>query len=355
MRTIQTIWKKLCRIVPIIIVLGSTILPMMAAADDFRPLTVSIKPNTSVRSMAHIYTVETKIPNDRRFTTEPQVHLNADCETVAQRSRTLFDQSLLKADTLSCAKPLSGNTLALDFSGNNPGITTLVSLVLNDGTTYSTALAPDQRAWIIPAAADNTNVAKQYFSLGFSHLLTGYDHLLFVACLLFICAGRLAKLFATVTAFTAAHSVSLALNALGYVVLNTRAVEAVIALSIVYLAYDVALHLRAQNKHDRRASGLSLSYRHPATVAAIFGLLHGLGFANILNEFGLPKAEQLLALLMFNLGIEAGQLVFIAILLCVFAAASKLIKWRDLRPLKMLGIYSIGGVAAYWTIARAVG
>lgn len=336
------------------IFVGLTVLGVSVGtlADDFRPLTVSIKPNTAVAADELLYSVETKIPNDRRLRVEPRVKVHAECTIVAQRKRSLFDSSKLTVDTLSCKKPLTGTKIEIDFSGKNPGITTLLSVVLPDGSAFTTALAPDQQAWKIPPALDNSDVAQKYFSLGFSHLLSGYDHLFFVACLMFICAGRMGKLVATITAFTAAHSVSLALNALGYVSLNTRAVETVIALSIVYLAYDIALHLRS--KHHQSLLDSSLSYRHPATVAAIFGLLHGLGFANILNEFGLPKADQLLALLMFNLGIEAGQLVFIALLLSAFAILDKLIKLRAALPIQTLGIYAIGSTAAFWTITRAL-
>lgn len=321
-----------------------------AQADEFQPLTVRISQSMGSAEQGYIYRVETRVPNDQRIRSTPLARLPATCEQLSERLARLPDQSLRRTESYRCPQSLHGASIALEFGGPNPGISTLISVELEDNTA-STALPAHQYAWTIPDKLSSPEVASQYAGLGFKHLLTGFDHLLFVACLLFICLGRWRKLVVTITAFTIAHSLSLGLNAFGMLALNVRAVEAIIALSIVYLASDIIRHtLKEAGSPD------SLSYRHPATVAGAFGLLHGLGFANILNEFGLPQGEKLIALFSFNIGIEIGQLVFIAALLLVASLAKRLIKplssTSAFRGTALSSSYLVGTIAMFWTIER---
>ena len=180
-------------------------------------------------------------------------------------------------------------------------------------------------------------VASAYLVLGVEHILSGYDHLLFVISLLFL-VGFERRLVWTITAFTAAHSLTLASAALGWLTLRPAPVEACIALSILLVASE-ALRERA-----------TLAKRLPALVAFIFGLVHGLGFAGALKEIGLPENHLATALLTFNLGVEAGQLLVVGAAFLLVRTASR---WPTIRLTRRPALYAIGSVAAYWTIARA--
>lgn len=189
--------------------------------------------------------------------------------------------------------------------------------------------------------------AKRYTLLGIEHILVGIDHLLFVLALLLIVQDgwRLVK---TITAFTVAHSITLALATLGYINMPSAPVEASIALSIVFLCVEI-IHAREGRK------GLTVSY--PWVVAFAFGLLHGLGFAGALSEIGLPPPEIPLALLFFNVGVEIGQLIFIALILLLIEVARRLLgssrSMRLVPAAEITTVYVIGTLATYWLIERS--
>jgi hydrogenase/urease accessory protein HupE len=196
---------------------------------------------------------------------------------------------------------------------------------------------------VVEAAPGWQQIAGTYLALGVEHILSGIDHLLFVLALLLLVKGW-RRLVATVTAFTVAHSLTLAAATLGFVQVAQRPVEAVIALSIVFAAAELV----------RLKSGqVSLTQRWPWAIAFTFGLLHGFGFAGALNEIGLPQQSIPLALLFFNAGVELGQLLFIAGVFAVGAIAR-----RIAAPMPTwapgLSAYAIGAVAAFWTIERVV-
>lgn len=213
------------------------------------------------------------------------------------------------------------------------------------GATQTSRLSPDAPSVLIEAEPSSFQVSWTYTVLGVQHILEGIDHLLFVACL-FIVAGMTRKLIITITGFTLAHSVTLAAATLDIVRLPIPPVEAVIALSIVFLAREIAGH-----KED------SLTYRFPVAVSLSFGLLHGFGFAAVLSEVGLPAVDVPLALLFFNVGVEVGQLMFIGVLV-VFVVLWKRItaSWQEhpqaRRRSEQLAAYAIGTVASWWTIER---
>jgi hydrogenase/urease accessory protein HupE len=186
-------------------------------------------------------------------------------------------------------------------------------------------------------------VVRTYTLLGIEHILTGFDHLLFVLALILIVRGT-RRLLVTITAFTIAHSITLALATLGVVHIPGPPVEATIALSIVFVAAEI-LRLRQGRE--------SLASRKPWIVAFTFGLLHGLGFAGALAEVGLPQKSIPLALLFFNVGVEIGQLLFISAVFALTAAARR--AWRG-RPTPAWGgalaSYVIGGMASFWLVER---
>ena len=211
-----------------------------------------------------------------------------------------------------------------------------------DGTTQVQRLTPAEPGFTVTEAASRAQVARTYAVLGVEHILLGVDHLLFVLALLML-VPSLRMLFWTVTAFTLAHSLTLAAATLGWVHVPQAPVEAVIALSILFVAMEIV--------HWRQGRP-GITRRWPWLVAFTFGLLHGFGFAGALTAIGLPEHAIPLALLFFNLGVEAGQLLFIA---AVFAVSLMLKRiswphwaWR-------VPVYAIGTMAAFWTIERIAG
>jgi hydrogenase/urease accessory protein HupE len=211
-----------------------------------------------------------------------------------------------------------------------------------DGSESSMVMRPTQpyvelrgeRPWYVSSV--------EYLSLGFHHILMGIDHLLFVLGLLIIVSGW-RMLIKTVTAFTVAHSITLALATLGYASIPGPPLNAAIALSILFLGPEIARMWRGET---------SFTLQHPWVVAFAFGLLHGFGFASGLSTVGTPKAEIPLALLMFNIGVELGQLAFVLLILLAHRSL-RVLAFRWSRWVEFAPGYAIGSLGAYWTIQRA--
>jgi hydrogenase/urease accessory protein HupE len=239
---------------------------------------------------------------------------------------------------------LVGQTVRID--GLTGGVTdVIVRVERQDGTSQTARLLPERPWFSVEAPAGRAQVAWSYLRLGVEHILGGIDHLLFVLALLLVVHGG-AQIFATITAFTVAHSITLAAAALGALHVPGPPVEACIALSIVFVAAEVVHGLRGRP---------GLTARAPWLVAFTFGLLHGLGFAGALAEVGLPEKAIPLALLTFNVGVELGQLAFVA---AVLAASFVLLRLRlrlrlpAPRALAYLPAYAIGAVATLWLLER---
>ena len=220
----------------------------------------------------------------------------------------------------------------------------LLRLERLDGTEITRRLTPDDPTYVVESNPGLGQVAWTYFVLGVEHILLGIDHLLFVLALLLIVADW-KKLVGTITAFTVAHSITLALATLGFVHVPGPPVEAIIALSIVFVASEI---IRSGQDNP------GLTARWPWIVAFTFGLLHGFGFAGALSEVGLPQQSIPMALLTFNVGVEAGQLMFVAAAILLYAigrrARLKLPQWVYRVP-----AYAIGGIAAFWFVQRTIG
>ena len=242
--------------------------------------------------------------------------------------------------------PLPGLEVAVEGLRER-GTDALVRILFADGRVAQAVLRGDASRYRIPAQPAAAAVLREYLAFGCDHILSGLDHLLFVLGLLFLVRGRRALLL-TVSAFTLGHSVTLSLAALGLLRLPPAPVEALIALSIFVLA------LRLAGRAPREGSDGSA----PWPMAALFGLLHGLGFAGALAEAGLPPGEVPLALFSFNLGIEAGQLAFIGGVLLLFALLRRLpLPGGERDPAERLALpaaYLIGPLAFYWLLERAV-
>jgi hydrogenase/urease accessory protein HupE len=220
----------------------------------------------------------------------------------------------------------------------------LVRIELADGGTF-TSLVKASRPYVEVAEPPSAwAVAWQYLELGVAHILLGFDHLLFVLALLLIVRGW-RRLLATVTAFTLAHSITLAAATLGFVRVPGPPVEATIALSIVFLASELLKVSRGQ---------ASLTARAPWLVAFSFGLLHGFGFAGALADVGLPRAEIPLALLTFNVGVELGQIAFVFMALAAVWLLGRIrMEWPTWAA--QVPAYGIGSLAAFWLVERLVG
>ena len=221
----------------------------------------------------------------------------------------------------------------------------LVRLENLDGTTQVTRVTPSSPSFVVAVAPGALEVCRTYLVLGVEHILFGVDHLLFVLALLILVKGW-RKLIGTITAFTVAHSITLAAATFGFVHVPGQPVEATIALSVVFVACEIV---------HRRQGRSGLTEMWPWVIAFSFGLLHGLGFAGALREVGLPQNAIPLALLFFNVGVEIGQLLFIAAVLSI-AAVARWLAGRAAIPQPAwawrVAPYSIGGIAAFWMIQR---
>jgi len=252
-----------------------------------------------------------------------------------------------------CPGGLVGREISIDgLSATRTDV--LARIERADGTSQTTRLTPEQVSFVVTAAPSALEVSKTYFVLGVEHILLGVDHLLFVLGLLFL-VGNWKQLVGTVTAFTVAHSITLAAATLGWVYAPQAPIEATIALSVMFVAAEI-LH-RAQGR-------VGLAARAPWLVAFVFGLLHGFGFSGALREVGLPEKDIPLALLFFNVGVEVGQLLFIAAVVLLMSAVTRLLRkpghdehgpWHSESLIRVPVAYAIGSIAAFWTVQRVVG
>ena len=252
-----------------------------------------------------------------------------------------------------CDGGLEDGTIAIDgLAATRTDV--LARVEYSSGRTQTVRLTPSQPEFKLMGTAGPAAVVRTYFKLGVEHILLGFDHLLFVLALLFLVAGW-RRLVATITAFTMAHSLTLAAATFGWVQVPQAPVEAVIALSIMFVAVEI-LH------HQKGKAGIAT--RKPWIVAFIFGLLHGLGFAGALREVGLPDDAIPLALAFFNVGVEAGQLLFVATVFLLFQLFGQLMNRHGAiaeRPslpgaaVSRPASYVIGTLAAFWLIERTYG
>ncbi len=242
--------------------------------------------------------------------------------------------------------PLDGQTLRIE--GLDQSVTdVLVRVTTRDGRSLDRVVRPSNPAVRLDLSPADGIAVPGYLRLGVEHILTGFDHLLFVFGLMLLIGanGRLVK---AVTAFTLAHSVTLGLAALGYLRFPSAAIEALVALSILF----VAVELVSAHRGD-----LTLAGRRPWVIALLFGLLHGMAFAGVLADVGLPTGEAAQALLLFNVGVEVGQLLFIAGALGVLAGIRVLVgrsAWTPPVWASSAPAYGIGGLSAYWLIERTI-
>ncbi|MCC6765205.1 MAG: HupE/UreJ family protein [Deltaproteobacteria bacterium] len=299
------------------------------------------------------FAVTWKIPTLRLIGAELRPVLPPACAATGPPTIDETTESLTSHWTADCGTTgLVGATLGVDGLGGAK-TDALLHLELADGRTIDTVLRARDPTFIVSERDTALDVARRYVGLGVDHILTGYDHLLFVFGLLLL-ATDWRRLVATITAFTLGHSVTLTLAVLDVARVPPAPVEVLIAFSIFVLAVELARpRSRADaDRLDGGAGGATRMRRRPWLMALAFGFLHGLGFAGTLRAAGLPADAVPLALLGFNAGIELGQLAFVLTVLALRAltrpVVARLPAWADAVP-----IYAMGSLAACWMIERA--
>jgi hydrogenase/urease accessory protein HupE len=314
-----------------------------AAAHEIRPAYLEIR-----EVEPQVYDFFWKTPARGEMRLALNIIQPEDCTNTSEPRSTMVGGAVIDRWRAACAGGIIAKPIEIENLSH-----TLTDVIVRfeplEGAAKTLRVRPDDPFVTIPAAQAWTEVAGTYFVLGVEHILLGFDHLLFVLALLLL-IPNLHRLLAAVTAFTVAHSLTLAGTTFGWVKLASAPVEATIALSIMFVAVEIT---------RVRAGRTSLTAAMPWVASFAFGLLHGFGFAGALREIGIPDDAAPLALLFFNLGVEAGQLTFIAAVLTIMFA------WRRLAPAAIntrLGgyawrapVYFIGVTSAYWFVERTVG
>ncbi|HZN99192.1 MAG TPA: HupE/UreJ family protein [Gemmatimonadales bacterium] len=328
------------------------LLSLLAAPDawahEIRPAYLQVR-----QTGAGTYDVLWKVPGrgvDLRLGLYAE--LPADCVKVGQARTSFVHNAFTERWSVRCAGGLTGGTIHI--AGLAATMTdVLVRVERLDGTTQVARLTPSAASFVVEAAPTRMQVAGIYMRLGVEHILTGVDHLLYVLAMLLLVTGW-KRIVATMTAFTATHSLTLTAATLGWVHVPQPPVEACIALSILFVARETVCS---------RKGHPGLTERWPWVVSFAFGLLHGFGFAGALSEVGLPQAAIPVALLFFNVGVEVGQLLFIAAAVAFLVGGRKTVQRffpEGFNPqpaafIRLAPPYAIGSVAMFWVMQRITG
>ncbi len=328
----------------LVIVLFYLCLIGIARGDVYRPAYLEIR-QTGDDAFDVLWKVPARGPDARLGI---YLKLAEDVKSVGPVRTTFVGSAFIETFSIERRGGLAGSRISVDGLAR---ISTevLVRIERLDGSTEVARMTPASPSFIVTKSPQFWEVAQTYLVFGMQHIWQGNDHLLFIACLVLI-AGSWRRILITITGFTLAHSITLALAALELVRVPVPPVEAVIALSIVFLAREIAL--------DRRDT---LTWRHPIAVSSSFGLLHGFGFASALSDIGLPQTEIPAALLAFNVGVEIGQVVFVATILSIFWLVTQSLKKLKFESVNWLSniekpmAYTVGSITMFWTVERITG
>jgi hypothetical protein len=324
------------RLLIFLAVYGSSAL--MAGAHEVRPAYLELR-----ETAPDTYDILWKIPargGDERLAI--YVRLPTDTRQLAEPRGISAGSAYLERWRVQRPGGFAGQTISVDGLAAT-GTDVLVRLERASGSTQMARLLPRNPSFVVEAAPRRWPTAVTYVRLGIDHILKGVDHLLFVLGLMLIVRDRW-MLLKTITAFTVAHSITLAIATLGYARAPGPPLTAAIALSILFLGPEMVRARRGET---------SLTIRHPWVIAFAFGLLHGFGFASGLTTMGLPQAEIPLALLLFNLGVEAGQLLLV-IVVSILERSFRVLDVRLPRVVEAWPAYAVGSLGAYWTVQRVV-
>lgn len=312
--------------------------PSLVLAHDARPVYIEI-----TEGAANVYQVEWKAPATLPRDALPTVAMPQGCAAIAPEQVIPIPEGHIGRARYQCVQGIADKVIRIEYPIMNPSLTALIRVNLASGDVHHHVLPPDEYSWRVPREMTMWAAIADYMQLGAEHIWGGLDHLLFVACLILL-AGTPHRVFFAITGFTAAHSLTLVLSATGLVRLAVEPVEALIALSIVFVAAEIA-----------RGEQESWTWRYPVLCSTAFGLLHGFGFASALRETGLPSSERLTALLFFNVGVEIGQLLFVCALLAGLWVLSDRRRWWPQRAITKWATpaaYCVGIVASLWFFER---
>lgn len=348
-RLLETRMPGLPRIACIAASLLGVTLTTTAIAHDSRPLAIEIAERED-----GVYSLAWRLPPVMPIGTEPLVTLaGRSCRVVGSEGapvRPVVTGDPGGQSLHTCPEGLGGHAVAIHYPVVNPSLSTLLRVTWRSGESRVLVAAPDESSIELPARAEPTQVARSYLLLGVRHILAGPDHLLFLACLLWIAATP-RRVVLAITGFTIGHSLTLSLATLGVLRIPVAPMEACIALSVMFLAAEIV--------RGRRHTAL---WRYPLAAATAFGLLHGFGFASVLEEIGLPHQQVVVPLLFFNLGVEVGQLLFAGAALGLAAAWRRrgISSWlASVVPaaarvsVPVAGGYVVGTIAGLWFVGRA--
>ncbi len=327
----------------VLIALSLCIVPALVQADEVRPAYLEISELTS-----QDWDLLWKVPAKGEKKLALHVIFPKTCKEGVRGSRFAGD-AYIERWRLKCDGGLIGQEIHVTGL-HNTRTDVLVRALRTQGIEQTFRLTPSNPVFVIKPDVSWVTVSATYLVLGFEHILSGFDHLLFVLALLFL-AGSWPRLIGTITTFTVAHSITLVAASFGWVSVPQTPVEALIALSIVFVAVEV-VHAR-RGKH-------SIAIRMPWLIAFAFGLLHGFGFAGALSEIGLPQHAIPLALLFFNIGVEFGQLAFVVavfglLFICKFAVRRSdpaISVWGVITLASIPAAYLIGTLAMFWVLER---
>ncbi|WP_198264825.1 HupE/UreJ family protein [sulfur-oxidizing endosymbiont of Gigantopelta aegis] len=309
-------------------------------ADEIRPGYLELNEESN-----QVFLVLWKIPQKNAQTQVLSPKLPESCENKSEINTQFMNGTLLQRWYIHCDTGLVGRDLSINnISRNNTDV--LLRIKWLDSSVSTALLKPSEPIYRIPEKSSNTDIAITYLGLGISHILLGLDHLLFVFALLLI-VHNTRRLVMTITSFTLAHSITLGAATLGLVHVPQQPVEAVIALSILFLAVEL--------RHSKQGR-IGAAERWPWMIAFLFGLLHGFGFAGALAEIGLPEQAIPLTLIFFNIGVEIGQLIFVAaVLVSGWLLRQLMIKISQVKRLEQaenIAIYAIGSLSSLWLFER---
>ncbi len=328
MNTLQHRWLAL-------MIIFSVVFVPSGMAHETRPAYLEIK-----ETSPNHYEVMWRIPVNAGMRLPILLQLPADAKNVTAPTTQELTDSLVERRSIDIPAGLAGKRI--DFVGLQGTITdVLVRVELLDGRKWTTIVHPSQSWFEVTPSMGGLATVGSFIVQGTRHILFGPDHLLFVVGLLLIVKDRW-MLLKTITAFTVAHSITLAIATLGYANAPTVPLNAAIALSILFLGPEIVKSWRGET---------SFTIRHPWVVAFAFGLLHGFGFASALTSAGLPSSELPWALLSFNVGVEIGQVGFV-ILILLLERAFRVLEIRWPRAVEALPGYTVGSLGAFWTIQR---
>ena len=314
------------------------ILSLSCMADDIRLSYLEI-----TEKQAQRYSILLKLPSKDNKKLPIEMLMPKGCTLASPKISQLINSTYLDTWQIKCSEELINNPLF--FKGlKETNMELLLRVELLSGISHSTLIGSSQSSYTMPKNESYWKVVQTYTWLGITHILLGFDHLLFVFALLLI-VNSMRRLLWTITAFTLAHSLTMAVATLGIVHIPQAPVEAIIALSILFLAMEIM--------HEKQGK-VGLTSRYPWLIAFIFGLLHGFGFAGALAEIGLPQQAITLALIFFNMGVELGQLMFIVTIVSIITALKHFTNPNFLNILQTVVIYMIGGISSYWLIERVL-